>query len=39
MQELAAVIGQKSPGVELAMQVRRGSEAITLKIVLGKRPA
>ena len=39
MQELAALIGQKSPGVELAMQVRRGSEAIALKIVLGKRPA
>jgi serine protease Do len=39
MQELAAVIGQKSPGVAVALQVRRGSAAITLKVVLGKRPA
>ena len=38
-QTLAALIGLKSPGNTVAVQIRRGSEAITLKVVLGKRPA
>jgi serine protease Do len=38
-EELATVIGTKSPGNTVAMQVRRGSESLTLNIVLGKRPA
>ena len=38
-QELADVIGQKSPGMTVAIRVRRGSAAITLDVVLGKRPA
>jgi serine protease Do len=38
-QELAALIGLKSPGNTVAVQVRRGSGSITLKVVLGKRPA
>jgi S1-C subfamily serine protease len=38
-QELAALIGLKSPGNTVTVQVRRGSETVTLKVILGKRPA
>jgi serine protease Do len=38
-QELAALIGLKSPGNTVAVQVRRGSETVTRNVVLGKRPA
>jgi serine protease Do len=39
MQDLISLVAQKSPGTTVAVQVRRGSEAITLRVTLGKRPA
>jgi serine protease Do len=37
--DLGALIRKKKPGDEVAVEIRRGDETVTLKVVLGRRPA
>jgi S1-C subfamily serine protease len=39
VEELSDFLRQHRPGNEVSLEVQRGAETITLRLVLGRRPA